>query len=142
MAGSSSATETNPRILVSEGMDRFRLGDVDGSIERFDLAEKNLPGITPYLWQRGLSYYYADRFQEGSEQFKIDVSVNPLDTEEVVWDIACQLRMNNGDLTNVMKMSLPKGKKDRRKIMATIYSLFRGDGASEHEIDKHPLRFC
>ena len=84
MAGSSSATETNPRILVSEGMDRFRRGDVDGSIEAFDLAEKNLQGITPYLWQRGLSYYYADRFQEGSEQFKIDVSVSPLDTEEDV----------------------------------------------------------
>lgn len=134
MAGSSTATETNPRILVNEGMDRFRRGDVGGSIDLFDTAEKKLPGITPYLWQRGLSYYYADRFQEGSEQFKIDVSVNPLDTEEVVWDIACQLRMNNGDLTKVTKMSLPKGKKDRRKIMATIYSLFRGDGASEHDL--------
>jgi len=134
MASSSTGTETNPRILVNEGMERFRRGDVDGSIESFDMAEKNLPGITPYLWQRGLSYYYADRFQEGSEQFKIDVSVNPLDTEEVVWDIACQLRLNGGDLTKVTKMSLPNGKKDRRKIMATIYSLFRGDGASEHDL--------
>ena len=124
MAGSSTAAETNPRILVNEGMDRFRRGDVNGSIESFDTAEKNFPGITPYLWQRGLSYYYADRYQEGSEQFKIDVSVNPLDTEEVVWDIACQLRMNNGDLAKVTKMSLPKGKKDRRKIMATIYLSF------------------
>ena len=70
MAGSSTAAETNPRILVNEGMDRFRRGDVGGSIDLFDTAEKKLPGISPYLWQRGLSYYYADRFQEGSEQFK------------------------------------------------------------------------
>lgn len=134
MAGPSTSTESNPRMLVNEGMERFRRGDVEGSIELFDVAEKNLPQLRPYLWQRGLSYYYADRFQEGSNQFKIDVSVNPLDTEEVVWDIACQLRVTDGDLTRVSKMSLPAGKTDRRRIMATIYSLFRGDGATEHDL--------
>ena len=133
-SSSTSTTESNPRMLVNEGMERFRRGDVEGSIELFDVAEKNLPQLRPYLWQRGLSYYYADRFQEGSDQFKIDVSVNPLDTEEVVWDIACQLRLTNGDLTRVSKMSLPRGKTDRRRIMATIYSLFRGDGATEHDL--------
>ena len=136
MAGSSTSTaESNPRMLVNEGMERFRKGDVEGSIELFDVAEKKLPQLRPYLWQRGLSYYYADRFQDGSEQFKNDVSVNPLDTEEVVWDIACQLRLTDGDLTRVSKMSLPKGKTDRRRIMATIYSLFRDEnGATEHDL--------
>ncbi len=135
MAGSSTSTaESNPRMLVNEGMERFRRGDVEGSIELFDVAEKNLPQLRPYLWQRGLSYYYADRWRDGSDQFKIDVSVNPLDTEEVVWDIACQLRLTDGDLTRVSKMSLPVGKTDRRRIMATIYSLFRGDGATEHDL--------
>ncbi len=106
-----------PRKLVQLGMLYFKQGDVNGSIEIFDRAEKMEPSIRPYLWQRGISYYYADRFQEGSEQFRYDVKVNPLDVEEIVWDIACQYmaNQNSGDIIN--KMSLPKGKTDRRKIM-------------------------
>lgn len=32
------------------------------------------------------------------------------------------------------RMSLPEGKKDRRRIMSTVYSLYRGDGATEHDL--------
>ena len=38
----------------------------------------------PYLWQRGLSLFYAGRFAEGGEQFRRDVAMNPGDTEEVI----------------------------------------------------------
>ena len=31
-------------------------------------------------------------------------------------------------------MALPKGKKDRRTIMSVVYSLFRGDGATEYDL--------
>ena len=37
----------------------------------------------PVLWQRGLSLYYAGRFDEGAAQFRRDVALNPGDTEEV-----------------------------------------------------------
>lgn len=109
-----------PRKLVQLGMQYFKQGDVNGSIEIFDRAEKMEPSIRPYLWQRGISYYYADRFQEGSDQFRYDVKVNPLDVEEIVWDIACQYmgNQNRDDLLN--KMSLPRGKTDRRKIMVRL----------------------
>ena len=111
-----------PRKLVQLGMQYFKQGDVKGSIEIFDRAEKMEPSIRPYLWQRGISYYYADRFQDGSDQFRYDVKVNPLDVEEIVWDIACQYmgNQNRDDLLN--KMSLPKGKTDRRKIMVRLQS--------------------
>eukprot|EP00568_Trieres_chinensis_P012942 CAMPEP_0183299130 /NCGR_PEP_ID=MMETSP0160_2-20130417/5940_1 /TAXON_ID=2839 ORGANISM="Odontella Sinensis, Strain Grunow 1884" /NCGR_SAMPLE_ID=MMETSP0160_2 /ASSEMBLY_ACC=CAM_ASM_000250 /LENGTH=255 /DNA_ID=CAMNT_0025461309 /DNA_START=21 /DNA_END=788 /DNA_ORIENTATION=- len=125
----------NPRLLVSKGMKAFSAGDVSGSIELFDQAERAAPSLTPYLWQRGLSYYYADRFREGSEQFRTDVRVNPLDVEEIVWDIACLARVDPGAaFPPEGKMSLPPGKKDRRKIMSTVYSLFRGDGATEQAL--------
>ena len=74
-----------PRKLVQLGMQYFKQGDVESSIELFDQAEKIDSSLTPYLWQRGISYYYADRFKEGSDQFRYDVKVNPLDVEEIVW---------------------------------------------------------
>eukprot|EP00559_Dactyliosolen_fragilissimus_P001983 CAMPEP_0184867834 /NCGR_PEP_ID=MMETSP0580-20130426/27897_1 /TAXON_ID=1118495 /ORGANISM="Dactyliosolen fragilissimus" /LENGTH=162 /DNA_ID=CAMNT_0027368305 /DNA_START=354 /DNA_END=842 /DNA_ORIENTATION=- len=150
-------------------MNSFSKGEIDSSISYFDRAdESSIPNgsLTPYLWQRGISYYYADRFFEGSQQFRYDVKVNPLDVEEIVWDIACLSRWNLVGTTNVqnsifsqqqnnsssssssslinpnlsppnvqnMKMSLPPGKSDRRKIMGTVYSLFRGDGATELDL--------
>ena len=61
---------------------RFQ-GDVKGSLEDFDNAYNVLPSLRPFLWQRGLSLYYENKFEEGSEQFRQDVGVNPNDSEEV-----------------------------------------------------------
>ncbi|GAX11833.1 hypothetical protein FisN_20Lh112 [Fistulifera solaris] len=117
--------------LVFRGMDAFRNGQVDLSIQLFDQAEALKPSLTPYLWQRGLSYYYADRFAEASQQFRTDVQVNPLDVEEIVWDIGSQMRLRPNEPPNAM--TLPPGKRDRRKIMAKVYNLFRGEG-TEHDL--------
>lgn len=114
----------SPRKLVQLGMIYFKQGDVESSIEIFDRAEKLDDSLTPYLWQRGISYYYVDRFQDGSDQFRYDVKVNPLDVEEIVWDIACQYMANRkNEKVVVDKMSLPKGKTDRRKIMVSLVML-------------------
>ena len=117
-SASDAANEGNPyqaQKLVFEGMEEFRKGNVGESIDLFDQAEAIRPSITPYLWQRGLSYYYADRFLDASRQFQVDVKVNPLDVEEIVWDIASKLRARPEG--PIQMMSLPKGQKDRRKIM-------------------------
>jgi hypothetical protein len=58
----------SPRQFVLQGMQRFRQGDIDGSIELFDRAESLDSSLRPFLWQRGISYYYADQFQKGSDQ--------------------------------------------------------------------------
>lgn len=127
--------DANPRLLVSRGMNTFRDGNVEESIQMFDSADKAVPdgSLRPFLWQRGISYYYADRFKEGSDQFRFDVRVNPLDVEEIVWDIACLSRLDPENIPPPSMMSLPKGRKDRRRIMGTVYSLFRGE-ADEHDL--------
>lgn len=51
------------------------------------------------------------------DQFRIDVKVNPLDVEEIVWDIASLSRLNPSEVPPATIMSLPKGRTDRRKIM-------------------------
>lgn len=85
---SLSSNIESPRQLVREGMQRFRQADVEGSIKLFDRAEKLDSQLRPFLWQRGISYYYADRFKEGSDQFRYDVRVNPLVRwwmERILW---------------------------------------------------------
>lgn len=51
--------------------------------------------------------------------------------EEIVWDIACLSRLDPSIFPPAQMMSLPKGKKDRRKIMGTVYALFRGEAREE-----------
>lgn len=41
-------------------MDEFRAGKVESSIELFDRALALEPSLLPFLWQRGLSYYYGE----------------------------------------------------------------------------------
>lgn len=121
----------SPRQLVSRGMQAFREGKVEESIDLFDQADKAVPdgSLRPFLWQRGISYYYADQFDKGSNQFRYDVQVNPLDVEEIVWDIACLSRLDPDHVPPPSMMSLPRGKQDRRKIMSNVYSLFRGEAS-------------
>mmetsp|Transcript_40628 Transcript_40628/g.84565 ORF Transcript_40628/g.84565 Transcript_40628/m.84565 type:complete len:230 (+) Transcript_40628:91-780(+) len=121
------------RRLISQGMATFRQGQVQKSIELFDGAEMEEPRFSPYLWQRGLSYYYADEFTKAQEQFRTDVKVNPLDVEEIVWDIASALRLDPTNFPVKNALSLPPNQRDRRPIMATVYKLFRGE-ATEAEL--------
>ena len=110
------ATQLSPRQYLLQGMEEFRQGDVAESIKSFDASVP--PGITkPYLWQRGISYYYVDEFQKASQQFRDDVLQSPLDVEEIVWDIACLTRIDNTRFPPPNKLSLPRGKQDRRPIM-------------------------
>ena len=120
-APASIEDRASARSLVFQGMETFRRGDVAGSIQYFDQAERAQgASLTPFLWQRGLSYYYANDFALASEQFRTDVQVNPSDVEEIVWDIAAQLRMMDpaAQIFPVpSQMTLPPGTRDRRRIM-------------------------
>jgi hypothetical protein len=106
-------------------MEAFRAGQVTQSVGFFDEAAAAQPSIEPYLWQRGISLYYQDSFEDASRQFRTDVRVNPSDVEEIVWDIACLLRMNTTPADSkkvppVAAMALPAGKTDSRRIMVRL----------------------
>jgi tetratricopeptide (TPR) repeat protein len=114
----------NGNAHVRRGMVYFKLGKITESIQDFDQAEKLDVQITPYLWQRGLSYYYAERFAEGAKQFEIDLTVNAQDVEETVWRYLCIARLSGA--TEARNSLLPV-KNDPRKIMKSIYDLFAGN---------------
>lgn len=46
-------------VTLQTGMRSFRKGDVTASVEEFDEAMRLDPELRPYLWQRGLSFFYA-----------------------------------------------------------------------------------
>jgi hypothetical protein len=133
MAGVDANVDNNVsgRKLVFQGMEAFRAGQLTESVQLFDQAGSVQPSLQPFLWQRGISLYYANDFTAASKQFQNDVTVNPLDVEEIVWDIACQLRISGGAFPPANAMSLPTGKTDSRRIMGPVYRLFRGLGSEE-----------
>ncbi|WP_371417469.1 hypothetical protein [Anabaena sp. UHCC 0187] len=114
----------NPHAYIRRGMIYFKLAKIEDSIQDFDTAERLDVNITPYLWQRGLSYYYAERFSEGAKQFAVDLTVNAQDVEETVWRYLCMARFSG--VTEARNSLLPV-KNDPRKIMLSIYDLFAGN---------------
>lgn len=120
-----------PNDLVGKGMDAFRKADVkadvDESIRLFNSAAQ-LGYPRSLLWQRGLSLYYAEKFSEGSKQFRGDVAANPNDTEEAIWAMLCEARLNGFETAqkNMLKVG-----KDPRPVMRVAEALFRGTGSAE-----------
>ena len=77
----------------------------------------------PYLWQRGLSLYYLGRYAEGATQFRDDVAVNPNDTEESIWALLCEARLQGfaAAQANMLRVG-----RDGRPVMRAAYELFAG----------------
>lgn len=115
-----------PKAYIQRGMVNFKLANIDASIADFDTAEQLDKSLTPYLWQRGLSYYYAGKFVEGAKQFEIDLTVNSQDVEETIWRYLCLAQIQ--DSTKSSKLLLPV-KNDPRPIMGRIYNLYAGNAS-------------
>ena len=124
-----SAQET-AKELVERGMDFFVAGEIAKSVEAFDKAVKLEPEVEPQLWQRGISYYYLGRFEDGRRQFEIHRKVNPNDVENAVWWYLCMARL--GRRTEAQEKLLPVGP-DERVPMTEVYALYSGK-ATEKEV--------
>ncbi|KAK1559225.1 hypothetical protein Q3G72_012070 [Acer saccharum] len=109
-------------------MSLFRQGDVLGSLVEFDKAIELDPRQKAYLWQRGLSLYYLDRFEEGAEQFRFDVAQNPNDTEESIWCFLCEAQLYgvNGARERFLEVG-----RDPRPVMRGAYNMFKDGGDPE-----------
>lgn len=119
---------------VYEGMTAFASNKVEESVTIYDSIIRDDPRRTPFLWQRGLSLYYAERYKDGAEQFATDVAVNPNDTEEQIWHLLCLAKTEGvGSLDAARERKLTVGT-DRRPVMRLVQKLFLGDGGSEREL--------
>ncbi|XP_037473065.1 uncharacterized protein LOC119349159 [Triticum dicoccoides] len=115
-------------LAVRRGMELFKQGDVAGSVAEFDRAIELDPRQKAYLWQRGLSLYYLDRFEDAAEQFRLDVAANPNDTEESIWCFLCEAQLYG--VEEARNRFLEVGL-DRRPVMREAYALFKDGGDPE-----------
>ena len=123
-----------PRVYIQRGMTYFKLGHIAAAITDFDRAEHLNPALTPYLWQRGLAYYYAERFADGARQFEVDLTVNQHDVEETVWRYLCQAQVQGAPAA---REGLLPVRHDSRAVMGWIYKLFAGECAVETVLTQH-----
>mmetsp|Transcript_47924 Transcript_47924/g.95034 ORF Transcript_47924/g.95034 Transcript_47924/m.95034 type:complete len:270 (+) Transcript_47924:121-930(+) len=148
-----AARKVSPRELISLGMSLFRQGKVSESADVFDRVLDVDSKYEPYLWQRGLSLYYAERFEEGAAQFRRDVAVNPSDTEEAIWAFMCEAQLPQPPQANkgvaaasseqtaqpsdrtafeaARRGMLVLTQEDRRPYMRVAYDLFRGTASEQ-----------
>jgi len=128
------ADPRHPQGFIQRGMTYFKLGHIAEAIADFDRAEHLNPALTPYLWQRGLAYYYAERFVDGAKQFEVDLTVNKHDVEETVWRYLCQAQLQS---TQMAGEGLLPVRNDARPVMAWVYKLFAGECDAETVLAQH-----
>jgi tetratricopeptide (TPR) repeat protein len=117
------ADPQNGQLHIKRGMALLQLGQIAAAIDDFDRAERLHPALTPYLWQRGIAYYYAERFEDGARQFETDLTVNGHDVEETVWRYLCQAQTQGADAA---RQALLPVRDDSRPVMSWVYQLFAG----------------
>ncbi|NCO75574.1 MAG: tetratricopeptide repeat protein [Cyanobacteria bacterium] len=113
----------DPKMYICRGMIYFKLGRLLESLQDFNKAEELNPQLTPYLWQRGITYYYLGKYSKGARQFELDLSVNSQDVEETLWYYLCIAQLENS--LTAMELLFPINH-DLPLFMGEIYQLFAG----------------
>lgn len=122
-AACAFAAEPEPRELFSEAVRLFFDAKPVESARVFDQLLAVVPRAEPELWQRGLTLYYAERFDDGRKQFESHRTVNPNDVENPAWHFLCVARLDG--IEAARGNLLPVGE-DRRVPMREILDFYAG----------------
>ncbi len=121
-------------------MQQFQAGKINESIESFRAAEKRNPGISPQLWQLGISLYYDQQFKSGQELFELHKTVNPNDAENATWHFICVAMQQDGKDVAAGEKAIETARKSLIKIdtdrdtripMREIYEFYAGRDSAE-----------
>ena len=108
LAGFVDALPQTAAECVERGMQEFQANKIAESLRDFDRAVELDSAGAPFLWQRGISDYYAGKFEEGRRQFESHKAVNPDDVENAAWHFLCVVRTERS-------RSGPKGPHQNRR---------------------------
>lgn len=112
-----------PRLYITRGMLYFQLGQLHDSLKDFNKAEELNPQLTPYLWQRGLTYYYLAKYAKAARQFELSLSIHSQDIETTLWFFLCIAQLEG--IVSAQE-SILNVKDDIRPYMHHIYQVFAG----------------
>ena len=121
-----------PRAILDRAVSDFEGGRIAQSAAGFDTLIDVFPSIAPQLWQRGITLYYAGRYNDCREQFELHRTVNPADVENAAWHFLCVARAESA--AKARAALLPVGP-DARVPMRQIYDMFRGELTPEQVIE-------
>ncbi|TWT31511.1 tetratricopeptide repeat protein [Blastopirellula retiformator] len=119
-------------LYYLRGREQFRLGKIAESAADFDKYAQLFPREKPKLWERGITLYYAERYQEGADQFALYQKYLSNDVENAAWRFLC---MAQADGVEKAKAELLPIEGDGRAPMMTLHRFYRGQ-ATEAEILK------
>jgi lipoprotein NlpI len=125
------------------GVDAFFDARIEDSAKAFDQVIEAVPQAKPQLWQRGLTLYYAKRYQDGRDQFEVHQTANSNDVENAAWHFLCVARLEGVDAA---RKALIPIEGDARVPMKQIHDLFAGSGSVDIVLtaagagDDSPLR--
>jgi lipoprotein NlpI len=117
------AAEKTPKELFSEAVRLFFEAKPVESARVFDQLVEVAPAAEPDLWQRGLAFYYAERFEDGRRQFELHKTVNPNDVENPAWHFLCVAKLEG--VAAARGRLLPVGE-DHRVPMREILDVYAG----------------
>ena len=118
----------SPQSVFDQAVADFRDGRISEAAEGFDTLAALVPEAAPQFWQRGITLYYAGRYQDCREQFESHRTVNPNDVENAAWHFLCVARAESAGAAR--DALLPVGR-DGRSPMVEVYEMFRGRLAPE-----------
>lgn len=120
---STAAHAQDPRKFFQQGVEAFRAGEIERSVEAFDALIKASPGDKPALWQRGITLYYAKALDRCIDQFVSHHVSNPYDAENSIWHYLC-VAARDGHETARQQL-IPA--RDPRVPMMALHRLFAGE---------------
>jgi lipoprotein NlpI len=132
-----------PDQWMETGVDAFFDARIEDSAVAFDKVIEAVPQAKPQLWQRGLTLYYAKRYQDGRDQFETHQTANSNDVENAAWHFLCVARLEGVDAA---RKALIPIEGDTRVPMKQVHDLYAGKGSVEAVLlaastgDDSPLR--
>ena len=112
-----------PHIYIRRGMAKFKIAHIDASIYDFDCAEHLDATLTPFLWQRGIAYYYSDHLDDAANQFEVGLTINGSDLEQSIWHYLCLVKKRGIDYARKHLFPLEG---ERAPTLTAIYNLCAG----------------
>jgi lipoprotein NlpI len=135
---SRKAVELWSRVLAADGKraeafywrgrERFKLGEIDESMADFDEFARLRPERERELWERGICYYYAGKFEQGAQQFERYQTYQDNDVENSAWRYLCMARKEGVEKARAALLPI---RRDPRVPMMEIFALYGGKGSVE-----------
>ena len=105
------------------GREHFRLGKIDESMADFNKLVELKPKLEPQQWERGITAWYAGKYELGAKQFELYQTYHDQDVENSVWRYLCVAATEGVEKARENMLPI---KNDPRVPMMEIYDLYRG----------------